>query len=388
MKILMIAPEPFFEPRGTPFSEYFRIKALSELGHEVDLVTYPLGQNKEIKGLTIHRCKNPFSFKEIKTGPSMAKLWLDVFLFFKVWGRIIKTKYDLIHTHEEANIMGVFFSKISKTPHLYDMHSSLVQQMENFQFTRSKLIIGLFRWVERISLKNAASIIVICRSLFEYAALITNQDKLTLIENYMDESLETLDINKKNIIRQQIKKENQTLILYAGTLEEYQGIPLLINSLKYLADHFELIIIGGRPDQIEKYWQLAGELGLKNRIHFLGIKPAGDIPYYIDLADILVSPRIYGTNIPLKVYSYLKSGRPLVATNIFSHTQTITPEIAVLAEPNAADFAKGIQLAASDDGKKITRQAVNFCRQHYTPQRYMALVNESLKKAITEKNSQ
>ena len=37
MKILMIAPEPFFEPRGTPFSEYYRIRALSALGHEIDL---------------------------------------------------------------------------------------------------------------------------------------------------------------------------------------------------------------------------------------------------------------------------------------------------------------------------------------------------------------
>ena len=41
----MIAPEPFFEPRGTPFSEYHRIRALLELGHTVDLVTYPFGRD-------------------------------------------------------------------------------------------------------------------------------------------------------------------------------------------------------------------------------------------------------------------------------------------------------------------------------------------------------
>ena len=44
----MIAPEPFFEPRGTPFSEYHRIRALTELGHQVDLVTYPFGQDVAI----------------------------------------------------------------------------------------------------------------------------------------------------------------------------------------------------------------------------------------------------------------------------------------------------------------------------------------------------
>src|SRR3982751_5158524 len=45
MRILMIAPEPFFEPRGTPFSEFHRIRALVELGHTVDLVTYPFGRD-------------------------------------------------------------------------------------------------------------------------------------------------------------------------------------------------------------------------------------------------------------------------------------------------------------------------------------------------------
>ena len=51
MKILMIAPEPFFEPRGTPFSEYHRIRALLELGHTVDLVTYPFGTDVSLPGL-------------------------------------------------------------------------------------------------------------------------------------------------------------------------------------------------------------------------------------------------------------------------------------------------------------------------------------------------
>jgi hypothetical protein len=55
MRILMLAPEPFFEPRGTPFSEYHRLKALSELGHSVDLVTYPFGSDVALPNLRIIR---------------------------------------------------------------------------------------------------------------------------------------------------------------------------------------------------------------------------------------------------------------------------------------------------------------------------------------------
>ena len=143
----MIAPEPFFEPRGTPFSEYFRIKALCALGHEVDLVTYPIGEDKNIKGLRIFRSWGPHFIRSVKTGPSFTKVILDFFLFFTVVRRLIKGRkqYHLIHTHEEANIMGVFFNKFIKIPHLYDMHSSLVQQMTNFQYTRSKIITGMMK---------------------------------------------------------------------------------------------------------------------------------------------------------------------------------------------------------------------------------------------------
>jgi hypothetical protein len=73
MHILMIAPEPFFEPRGTPFSEFHRIKALIALGHTVDLVTYPFGRDVEMPGLTVIRCLRPPLVKHVRIGPSWAK---------------------------------------------------------------------------------------------------------------------------------------------------------------------------------------------------------------------------------------------------------------------------------------------------------------------------
>ena len=66
MKILMLAPEPFFQPRGTPISVYFRTMALSDLGHEVDLVTYPLGEDVSFKNLRIFRVRNVLRLKKIK----------------------------------------------------------------------------------------------------------------------------------------------------------------------------------------------------------------------------------------------------------------------------------------------------------------------------------
>ena len=62
---------------------------------------------------------------------------------------------------------------------------------------------------------------------------------------------------------------------------------------------------------------------------------------------MLVSPRVSGTNTPLKIYSFLKTGKPLVATRLWTHTQVLTSERAVLADPDPESFAAGISLALS-----------------------------------------
>ncbi|MCK4890865.1 MAG: glycosyltransferase [Candidatus Aminicenantes bacterium] len=380
MKILMIAPEPFFEPRGTPFSEYFRIKSLSRLGHKIDLVTYPIGEDKDIKGLKIYRCLKPPFVTSVKTGPSAAKIFLDLFLFFKAAGRLMRTKYDMIHTHEEANIMGAFFSRMTGTPHLYDMHSSLVQQMENFKFTKSKFITSIFRKTEKISLNNARSVIVICKALYDYASTITENKKLTIIENFIDDTPEKLDSSKLEKYKKEVNVEGKKIITYAGTLETYQGIPLLLECMNLLEDKFKLVLIGGKPAQVENIRTEVKEKGLQDKVILMGSKSPGEIPYFLNISDILVSPRILGTNIPLKIYSYLKSGVPLVATNLYTHTQSITPDIAILRKPEAADFAEGIREAASEKGKKISENAVKFCKNNYSLEKYDELVQEALSK--------
>src|SRR5713101_2990093 len=88
VRVLMIAPEPFLEPRGTPFSVYHRTKALVTLGYEVDLVTYPIGKQVELPGLHIYRSPALPFIRKVKIGPSLAKLPLDVLLFFTALWRL------------------------------------------------------------------------------------------------------------------------------------------------------------------------------------------------------------------------------------------------------------------------------------------------------------
>jgi hypothetical protein len=134
MHILMIAPEPFFEPRGTPFSEFHRIKALIALGHTVDLVTYPFGRDVDMPGLTVIRCLRPpmvVTSASARRGPRSTRR--------RPGGHRaaagLSTSYDAVHSHEEG---GLHWRGAVAMPCAapYDMHSSLPQQLSNFDSRR------------------------------------------------------------------------------------------------------------------------------------------------------------------------------------------------------------------------------------------------------------
>ena len=183
MRILMIAPEPFFEPRGTPFSEFHRIRALTTLGHQVDLVTYPIGQDVTMPGLRVIRSLRPPFVHRVKIGPSFAKLPLDALLTLTAIRQAFSGRYDAIHSHEEGGVIGVLLSALLRVPHLYDMHSSLPQQLTNFAFTGSPLIRRVFLAIERLMIRRSRVVIVICPSLEETVRAIEPKAQVVLIEN-------------------------------------------------------------------------------------------------------------------------------------------------------------------------------------------------------------
>lgn len=377
MKILMIAPEPFFTPRGTPFSEYYRIKCLTELGHSVDLVTYPIGEDVEIDGLRIIRAPRVPGINSIKIGPSLAKLPLDLSLFFASWRQLQKEEYDVIHSHEEAGIMSVYFAHMYGIPHIYDMHSSLPDQLKTFKFTENKLITAAFEWLEETVLSTADGVIAICPSLVDKAKSIYPDVPVELIENTAEShAVDQVEPAEVERLRAELGLENKRIVLYLGTFETYQGLEILLESGKgVFANHAGTVflLVGGRPAQVEQIKALASELGIEGQCRFTGMIPHQQVPKYLKAADVLVSPRRYGTNTPLKIYSYLRSGTPIVATNLYTHTQVLNEEVAVLVEPNAEAFAAGIckVLKSEELGKQIAAKAYSLAEKNYSYSQYV-----------------
>jgi glycosyltransferase involved in cell wall biosynthesis len=166
-----------------------------------------------------------------------------------------------------------------------------------------------------------------------------------MIENVaVDEALPPPDERDVEKLRQELGLGTDPVLLYTGTFEGYQGIDILLKSVAIVRKTYpnaRYVLVGGRPEQVEEQRRLATELGINDMVRFTGQRPLEEMPRYMALADILLSPRSEGTNSPLKLYTYLRSGKPILATSIFSHTQILTSEMASLVPPTAQGLADG-----------------------------------------------
>ena len=384
MKVLMIAPEPFFQPRGTCFSVLYRLKVLASLGHQTDLVTYPLGEDVAIPGVRIFRIMKPPFVKKVKVGPSWNKLLLDFLVFAKSARMLRAQQYDVIHTHEEASFMAVPLAKAFGTRHLYDMHSSLPQQLANFRFCNYHPFPFLFRQLERLVIDTCDGVITICPELHDYVKQINSNRRQVLIEN-LGEAWESAsapkDETKLRQLKDTLRLDSRPVVLFTGTFERYQGLDLLLDSACLVSrQHPEslFVLVGGNAAQVESLSARSKEKGLNGQVIFTGTVPSSEVPYYIELAQVLVSPRIEGSNTPLKIYAYLNSGRPIVATNLTTHTQVLNPKVALLTDPRPETFARGIIRLLEDAELRQTMasQAKKLMEEKYSYRSFVSRTKE------------
>lgn len=391
--MLVLAPQPFFSPRGTPFSVYYRSMVTAELGYDIDLLTYGQGADPIITGVTLIRGPELNFLGAVKTGPSFAKLVHDGFMFCKFLWLLLRGNYDVVHAHEEAVFFAALIKPLFGYRLIYDMHSSLPEQLDNFGYSRSRLLKRIFEFLEVRSLRTADAIITICPALRDQVERLAPwaMDKHELIENSIYDNVVLRDTPRDAGANPQMTDlpdaralaGGATAVVYAGTLESYQGIDILLQGVGTLAaqrDDFALIIAGGSEQQVSQFQALARSVGADERVQFLGQLQPQAARHLAASADIILSPRSSGTNTPLKTYEQLACGVPLVATRIYSHTQVLTDELAVLVEPTGAGMAEGIERLLDDPehGRTLVGAAQAHYARHYARPAYTSKLKRLL----------
>lgn len=348
MKILFLAPQPFFEERGTPIAVDLLLNTLSKRGYDIHLLTYHLGKERHIPNVKIYRTFKLSFIKYIRPGFSIKKVICDFFMFFKAVFLISKNKYDIIHAVEESVFIALFAKYVFKIPYIFDMDSSMpVQLLDHMKFL--KILMPLISYIEKVAIKNALSVVTICDTLSQHCI----KQGARHVEILRDVSLlETNNVDKEQA-KEILSKINYqgTIFMYIGNLEHYQGIDLLLKSFSIASKDItdsHLVIIGGNNEDISHYSGMAESLSISSNTHFLGPQPLEYMRLFFDKADVLVSPRIKGENTPMKVYSYLDSGKLVLATRIKTHTQVMNDSNSCLKDPDPIDFSKGMVLLAKD----------------------------------------
>lgn len=366
MKILMLAPQPFYQERGTLIAIDLLLRALSERGDKIDLLTMHLGENREYTNIRILRIRPWPRPNSIKPGLSLAKIWCDLFLFFRAIRLVRKKKYDLIHAIEEAGFMAAVIGKLARIPYVFDVDSSMTTQIID-RFGWLSPIAQPLKWLESIPARHAAVVVPMCDSLAEDIGRVSSQKIFVLNDISLPGDPEATAEDLRNLL--QINDE--LMIMYVGNLEPYQGIDLLLKSFRRVVEKVgrsRLVVIGGRTEDIEKYQRQAEEMDIGHRVNFVGPRAVGALNNYLRQADVLVSPRIQGTNTPMKIYSYLDSGRAVVATNLQTHTQVMDDSVAVLADPEPAAFADAMVrvLTDEDERQRLGQSAAALVKEKYS----------------------
>ena len=355
MKVLMLAPHPFYQGRGTPIAADLVLRVLSSRGEQVDLLTFAEGSDRQYGNVTIHRTPEfkpaQLWIQGMRPGFSIKKLVCDAFMLIRAIRMVQRSAqrepYDLVHAGEEAVFIALLIKKLYGVPFVYDMDSSLVGQLTD-KYAFLGAIAKPLRACEQFAVRQASAVLAVCQALADEIQpyrpkKIAIVPDISLLDNVESQ-------NAAEPLKAQFKIDG-SLLMYVGNLASYQGIDLLLASFAQVVKQRtqasnipHLVIIGGAEDDIAQYQQQARDLGIESQVHLIGPRPIDQLKHYLAQADIVVSPRTQGANTPMKLYSYLDSGKALLATDLPTHNQVlkgpaVTTPIAAVAPPKTQPFA-------------------------------------------------
>ena len=389
-RVLLIAPQPFYTDRGTPIAVKYVLEALSELGATVDLLTLPMGDHVEIQNVQIYRVMNPFRIDTIPVGFSVGKLLFDAMLFWKAFFMLRRHSYHCIHGVEEAVFLALVARGRSHIPVIYDMASSLPEHLGQKYPFKLKAIRDFIASAERWALSRAA--VIICSAgLGDRVRKISPESRIL---DWRFPAVSTATTAEKLIeLRNELGIPHESrIVFYCGNFAEYQGIGLLFKAMplvmEEIPDLYFVCVGASDSNEIEAGYSMINNK-FHDRVRLIGRQPRDCIKKYIALADVLVSPRSSLGNFPLKVFDYLGSGKPIVATDVPAHRCVLNERLALLVKPTPDGIADGVVkvLEDSDVRTSLISSGMDFSHRELSWDSFVSLISKIYENALRTTNT-
>lgn len=364
MKILYLSNQrlPTEKAYGLQISKM--CEAFADWGHEVELLI-PTRRNY-IKEDLFEYYSVRRNFKVTKAlAPDfylpgkLDRIAFEIKMFFSAFllaWRAWLGKYDLIYSRDE---WPLWFLSFCRKNILFEAHKfSKVKKIIYPRLRKNKLVViseGLRREFERTGFQN----------------VLIAPDGVDLEEF-------AVDISQTEARKKVSLPLDRQIVMYTGHLYDWKGVDILIEAVKYFPENCLLVLVGGTAEDLQNYAHKIKEQGLEKNIFLLGQWPHKMIPFFLKAADVLVLPNKSGDRVsesytsPLKLFEYMSSGRPMVASNLPSLREILNEQNAVLVNPNdpqaLADGTKKL-LNEPASGEGIARQALQDVQQYSWSQR-------------------
>jgi glycosyltransferase involved in cell wall biosynthesis len=350
LRVLMIAPGPFFVDRGFAVSLYEQARALTKRGVELEVVCYPSG--RDVPNIRIHRAWPLPGYDASRTGPSLTRLPLWVLMLIKTLLVARRYKPDLLHAHlHEGALIATIVSRLTRTPWLFDFQGSLSLEMAekgslrhgSLPFRATSKLEG---WIDR----RAPRILV--RSAVMQEDLVrrfrVQPQRVTPVGDGCDPEVFSPRARDDALRARLGVPDRVTVIGYIGLLNEQQGIDRLLRAAKIVcASHDDVhFLVMGFP--VEDAQRLARELGIESRITFTGRVDYEKTPEHLALIDLAVAPKVSRTEGNGKLYNYAAMALPVVAIDSEVNREVLASHAYYATDETPDAFAAAIETALAD----------------------------------------
>ncbi|MDA8168924.1 MAG: glycosyltransferase family 4 protein [Nitrospiraceae bacterium] len=352
--ISMVAACPFPANHGSPASIREMSQALSSLGHRIHVVTYAMGQDIPVDGITIHRVGSILQGKRISVGPTYYKPFLDFLLVAKLCRVIRQEKIDIIHAHNyEGALAGYIAKKITRTPMLYNAVNNMISELPQYNFIRpKKLAVKIAGFLDNAVPKMGDHVTVVSEELEKFVLRKgIPRERISIIPAGVN--IEMFEGKNPEVMRERHRIGSRPLVVYTGTLDLFQGIEHLIKAMRTVIEDIRdavLLLVGNiiNPADLARHKQLAAALGIADHVIFTDERPLEEIPYFLASADVAAVPRTSCPGFPVKLLNYMAAGKAIVAFEGSSKGLENNLNAMVVKGSDSGAFGRSISLLLRD----------------------------------------
>jgi glycosyltransferase involved in cell wall biosynthesis len=375
MRILMIAPTPFFADRGCHVRIYEEARALQALGaragdgpsHTVEVCTYHLGDERP--GLTTHRTAQIPWYNKLSAGPSWHKFYIDLLLLLKTWSVARRFHPDVIHGHlHEGAAIGWAVGKLLGVPVVGDFQGSLSGEIKAHEFLPNRgrlyhLVAHYEGWIDRLPRVAVASCGDVARELQDRFGV---RDVILALDG-VDTEVFHPDAQAGGL--SSLVPAGHRPVIYLGLLNSYQGVDHLLRAIPLVLARVPqaFFLIMGYPN-VEKYRQKARDLGIAAQVSFPGRIDYDQAPRYLALGEVAVGPKLSQTESNGKLYNYMACALPTVAFDTPPSREILGDLGVYVPRGDVAALADAIArlLENPEQGRELGRQLRQRVVEHFS----------------------